>query len=473
MAKSTRLTPLAIERAKPRAADWWMSDDEGTRGGGRLVVRIGTSGSKLFYFRYSIDGQRRQMPMRPYSSTPTEGRLTLDQARALARSYSDLHRRPESRDVMAHLQAQHDATAAAQRAADEAARAAEVERERAGKYSLKALCDEYITHQKSLGKYSAGDSEHLFRKYVHPTEFAALPARDLTAKQATAIVRAVVEAGHKTSAQKLRAYLRAAYALAQGAETNPQAPAALVLFGVESNPVASTAPIKDASRAREVKLTEEELGETVRLLRARRAAAFDDALAALELGLWLGGQRPKQVLRLTAADVDLDARTVMLFDPKGRRSAPRKHVLPLTDQAQEMIEQLLARRRAAWLFGEKDSPTNPNTVSRKAVELLAEVQGNVARQYEERGKKAPERPKIEGRDLRRTAETMLAGLGVSKDDRAQLLSHGLGGVQGRHYDMHEYMEEKRRALQAWADRLSSLAEREPAPSNVVAMPRRA
>jgi len=473
MAKSTRLTPLAIERAKPRAADWWMSDDEGTRGGGRLVVRIGTSGSKLFYFRYSIDGQRRQMPMRPYASAPTEGRLTLDQARALVRSYSDLHRRPESRDVMAYLQSQQDAADAAQRAAEAAAHEAQLERERAGKYTVKALCDAYVQHQKSIGKYSAGDADHLFRKYVAGTEFADMPARDLTAKQATAIVRSVVEAGHKTSAQKLRAYLRAAYALAQGAETNPQAPAALVLFGVESNPVASTAPIKDASRAREVKLTEEELGETVRLLRARRAAEFDDALAALELGLWLGGQRPKQVLRLTVADVDLDARTVMLLDPKGRRTTPRKHVLPLTDQAQELIEQLLARRRAAWLFGEKDSPTNPNTVSRKAVDLLAEVQANIAKHYEERGAKAPERPKIEGRDLRRTAETMLAGLGVSKDDRAQLLSHGLGGVQGRHYDMHEYMEEKRRALQAWADRLTALADRKPGRTNVVALPLRA
>jgi len=33
------------------------------------------------------------------------------------------------------------------------------------------------------------------------------------------------------------------------------------------------------------------------------------------------------------------------------------------------------------------------------------------------------------RDLRRTAETMLASLKVSSDVRAQLQSHGLGGIQ--------------------------------------------
>ena len=60
-------------------------------------------------------------------------------------------------------------------------------------------------------------------------------------------------------------------------------------------------------------------------------------------------------------------------------------------------------------------------------------------------------------DLRRTAETQLARLGVSKDDRAQLLSHGLGGVQSRHYDRHEYMDEKRAALNKWSKHLEALA----------------
>ncbi len=50
-------------------------------------------------------------------------------------------------------------------------------------------------------------------------------------------------------------------------------------------------------------------------------------------------------------------------------------------------------------------------------------------------------------DLRRTVETRLSAAGVSKEHRAQLHSHGLGGVQDRHYDMHEYLDEKRAALE--------------------------
>ena len=50
-------------------------------------------------------------------------------------------------------------------------------------------------------------------------------------------------------------------------------------------------------------------------------------------------------------------------------------------------------------------------------------------------------------DLRRTVETRLAAEGVSLEIRAQLQSHGLGGVQAKHYDRHDYLAEKRGALE--------------------------
>jgi hypothetical protein len=60
------------------------------------------------------------------------------------------------------------------------------------------------------------------------------------------------------------------------------------------------------------------------------------------------------------------------------------------------------------------------------------------------------------RDLRRTAETMLAKLGTGPNIRGEVQSHGLGGVQKRHYDQHDYLEEKRAALQLWASHLAVL-----------------
>jgi hypothetical protein len=49
--------------------------------------------------------------------------------------------------------------------------------------------------------------------------------------------------------------------------------------------------------------------------------------------------------------------------------------------------------------------------------------------------------------IRSGVETLLAREGVSREVRGHLQSHGLTGVQARHYDGHDYMEEKRQALE--------------------------
>jgi hypothetical protein len=76
------------------------------------------------------------------------------------------------------------------------------------------------------------------------------------------------------------------------------------------------------------------------------------------------------------------------------------------------------------------------------------------------------------RDLRRTCETQMAALKISRDLRAQLQSHGLGGVQARHYDRHSYFAEKKQALQKWAKHLRRLHAIQPstADSNVISVP---
>lgn len=50
-------------------------------------------------------------------------------------------------------------------------------------------------------------------------------------------------------------------------------------------------------------------------------------------------------------------------------------------------------------------------------------------------------------DLRRTVETRLAAAGINGEIRAHLQSHGLHGVQHKHYNMHDYAAEKRMALE--------------------------
>jgi hypothetical protein len=54
-------------------------------------------------------------------------------------------------------------------------------------------------------------------------------------------------------------------------------------------------------------------------------------------------------------------------------------------------------------------------------------------------------------DLRRTVETRLAAAGLHSDTLAQLQSHGLSGVQWRHYNRHDYYAEKLSALKKIRD----------------------
>ena len=140
-------------------------------------------------------------------------------------------------------------------------------------------------------------------------------------------------------------------------------------------------------------------------------------------------------------------------------------MLPLTETTFEIVKRRLdalklareeAKRKgeaanmlaagSMWLFS-----TNDRTGMRE--ETISELVKNISADMV----KAEEaREPFQLRDLRRTAETMLAKLGTGPNIRGEVQSHGLGGVQKRHYDQHDYLEEKRAALQLWASHLAAL-----------------
>jgi len=60
-------------------------------------------------------------------------------------------------------------------------------------------------------------------------------------------------------------------------------------------------------------------------------------------------------------------------------------------------------------------------------------------------------------------ETLLAANRISREIRGHVQSHGLTGIQARHYDGHDYMLEKREALDVLARELTGGAARPTAP----------
>jgi integrase len=240
--------------------------------------------------------------------------------------------------------------------------------------------------------------------------------------------------------------------LALQSKTNPDAPQALRNFGIRVNPIASISALSKYNRPRERVLSVEELSRFFKRLLALPDGVKRDALL---LVLYLGGQRPAQLLRARVVDLDLSAKTLTLYDPKGARTQPRTHVLPLTRSALDILERL-AKRAANFATDARgrSQPLFSSTGTQLLrIETVSAQVTDLARAMLEAGEL---RERFELRDLRRSAETMLAGLGVSKDTRAQLQSHGLGGVQSRHYDRYSYLSEKRSALEVWERHLEPL-----------------
>lgn len=437
---TARAIEAATVKAKASGADVWLTDPA-PRGAGRLAIRCRPNGARLIVYRYTrADGTRDALALGSYDPTGTRG-LDLTEARQQAGEWTRLHRSgvTELRDHFAAAEAANKARTVAE------LQTAEAERRKAERGSLQALMDAYVGTLD--GRQSHDDVESIFR--VHVTEpFPAL------AKQQAATIRAeafrdvlarLIEAGKGRTAGKLRAYLRAAFGVAMRAGLDPTVPASFSVFGVEVNQLERLPSLAQFSKALDRALTLPELVAFWKRLQAMPETAARDAVVA---ALLLGGQRPTQLVRAIAADVDETAGTIVLRDIKGRNRAanPRRHVLPIVAE----LAPLIARRRQ--LCAEPTSPlfSAHGTVALReetASALVAELCTAMAEADE------LERGPFSLRDLRRTAETHMAALGVSSDVRAQIQSHGLGGIQQRHYDRHDYLAEKRAALEVWAMRL--------------------
>jgi integrase len=436
----SRITTTAL-RARWRDSDRWLSDG-GSRGAGRLTARI-TRDGVLLYYQYFCDGKLQRIALGPYDEAGTRG-LSLVQAREKSAALATRYREGVT-DLQGHLDRERRAAERAHRAEQEAAQRAAEDAQRG---TLRQLLAVYVGHLERQGKQATRDVRSIFKTHVLEAEpaLAERKAADLSVDDFVGLIGKLVEAGKGRSADKLRSYLRAAYQLAVESKTNPAAPLALRAYGIRVNPIASIGALSQFNRARDRVLSASELGAFLRRVDALSASAQKDALQLL---LYLGGQRPMQLLRLKATDVDLSSDTVTLYDGKGARTQARVHVLPLVKEARAVLEQ----RLAGVTVGEPLFSTDKKHVMRH--ETVSALVADLAAAMLKAG--PPEaREKFQLRDLRRTCETMLAALKVSSDVRAQLQSHGLGGVQQRHYDRHDYMLEKRQALQKWVKHLGSL-----------------
>ena len=424
------ITPLGIKAAQAKAkktkADVYLADNTNQRVGWRLVLRCMPSGSATWFFRYTYNGNRTQIKLGHLKATD------IASARRMASSYADIHN--DTPDVRGKLQAD----AQAERTANEESQAKAIfdkqSRQQRDGYTLAGLMAVYIAYLQSQGKTDS--ARGVISSSKHLASIAEQPAASVSTRDLVMVQRKLLEAGKGRTANKLRSYVRAAYALVLRAESDATSPAEaldFVMFGkVEANPAALLAVAKGFNRTVDRVLTDKEL-----YLLLEHAKDAGVAGLAVRAAVFLGGQRMSQLLRASSKSIQDDF--LVLLDPKGKRDTPRRHPIPLEGIAGTLINE--AKNRANTLG------TNFLFSSTGKVQLrLDTVSKYVASKAQEFIQSGISITPFTLADLRRTVETRLAGMEVMREVRGYLQSHGLSGVQVRHYERHDYEKEKREAL---------------------------
>lgn len=419
MAKGNgQLTARGLAALAP--GEW--ANDAATHGAGVLQARKLASGAVGFYYRYT--GPNRRQDRLSLGST-----LSLAEARAAAAALARRYQAGD-RDLRAALRAEEAAAARAQARAE-----AEASALRAA--TLGALMTAYVDGLKAAGKISAGNVEKAVALHVRDAwpELWKQPAVEVELDDLIPVLARLVEAKKLREAGKIRSYLRAAYSAAIRAKQDAAAPSSLRVLNLSRNPAQDLSTM-DSGTPREHALSIAELRAYWRHISAMR----DPRGAMLRFHLLIGAQRISQMARMVATDLDLDHQSIRILDIKGRRKRPRVHVVPLIAQSAADLAEMQGEKLGLHLFSITDG-VDPVTydVFRGALDRVVDAMAAAGEL---------EGPRFTPGDLRRTVETRLAAAGYSEEVRGHVQSHGLSGVQKRHYNKYEYDAEKRGAIAA-------------------------
>ena len=436
-----------------------LSEQLGERGAGSMLLERRPTGVVEVYLALRRDGKQERRKLGTFGEMGERG---LTRGLAYWRKETE-HVSAEVRQfptLAAFDEHQRQQSAVAERAASLEARQG----------SFEQLLAAYVEDMQRKGKTSAKDVQGSFRLNVLAPfpSLATCKAKEIQPGDITEILRhcltrpaakkgrgqrkttASTTNGKLTTANRLRAYLRAAFAFGLKHDLNPQRSGDAVQFGLAHNPVADMPTIEGAERANTEALSKDELRHLLAALEDLQGRRQSIAKAML----YLGGQRVEMLCRATWDDLLNDPEhgpLLRLVDYKGGKgSPPRDHLLPIAGRLAEVLAPLLAEKNAeprklAGPFALAARRFSPDT----ALKIYSELGSDLA----ERGLTR----RFTWRTIRATIETHLAELGTDEQRRAWLLSHGRSGVQAKHYDRYNYVNEKREDLARWARYLDALA----------------
>lgn len=408
------LTAAAVERLKPPAEGQVDHYDAGHPG---LALRISHGGARTWTYKLRAHGRQRKMTLGTYPA------MALSEARAAWR----------------------EAKAAVDRGEDPATERAVARRREPD--TVRSVAEDFIVKYARPRNRTADEVARMFALHLYP-KLGARPIETVTRRDVLDLLDGIEAKASGARANRVLANVRRMFSWA-------------VERGIlEASPVANVrAPGQEKSRDRV--LTDDEVTAFL-----RACDGMGEPFGPLFRLLLLTGQRRKEVAALPWAELNLAGAVWHL--PAERTKNKRASDVPLATQSVAILEGLM--RRSPLIFPaafSRDGHSEPRPLSgfgrakaRLDAAMLAELR-----------KVDPEATLPDWRlhDLRRTAASGMARLGVAVHVVEKLLNHASGTISGvaAIYNRHSYADEMRGAAQAWANFLESLtAERA---ANVVRM----
>ncbi len=417
------LTDLQIEKltAPPKRREI----PDGKIGGLYLVVQ--PSGAKSWALRYRVGGAPKKFTIGPYPA------ITLATARK--RAQKALAQVVDSVDPSAQKKAERAAQKAAHAPTDR----------------VEQVVDAFVArHLLVKAKPSwAKEAERLLRVEI-VAKWGKRRLSEITARDVDRLLTEIAERAPITANRTFGVFRR----LCNWA-------AAPKIGLIASSPCAGVdAPSEERSRDRV--LSDDEL----RLV----WGAFETIgwpFGAMGKLLLLTGARRGEVAAMEWREIDLDARLWSL--PASRTKNKHAHALPLSDAAIAVLKDLPRIHAGKSAGGKPQSPYVFSTVGARPVSgfshakaaidaaILAALQARAAANgADPKEAKAPDAWTIH--DVRRSVATNLQKLGVKLEVTEAILNHVSGsraGIVGI-YQRHEFADEKRAALDAWARALDAI-----------------
>lgn len=477
--------PAITDRAmqsKVKDEDQWLSQPF-KRGAGVFMGRITPTGERLFYFRYTdSQGRRPFLPLGAYHPKGING-MSLADAYARATELSKLYQ-SGTKDLREHLEAErlaaeHALEVVRQRAVAEATAAKEAALAAARRLSVQQLFDHWqrvelkpqtLADGTRTGRKDGGEwVKAAFERRVFPI-IGTVAAEEVKRADLLAILDECKAEGLRRTANVLLADLRQMFRFAAEREIVQRNP----LEGIKRASIGG----KDVERDRV--LADEEL----RVLWAAvpQAAMSPRSAAAIWLTLATAcrvGEAMSARWEHFKLESDAEGRLVSGTWYLPTTKNERDHTIHLSAFALKQVQALLSLREfgpagdggqqvlVPWVFpnSARTGPVDIKSFGKQLADRQRKAGKRLANRSKATAALALSGGKWTAHDLRRTAATIMARLGVSTDVIDECLNHKLQSKVARVYIKDRRLSDQARAFDALGEHLQALVVSAPIGSN--------